>query len=63
MFQIDWAINQTGFHTRIISKVLKQKQLWARLPRAPTQSELLFITENIYANESVCFFEPTGFVV
>jgi hypothetical protein len=63
MFQVDWVIDQPGFHTRIISKALKQKQLWARLSRAPTWSELLFITKNIYADESVYFFEPASFVV
>jgi len=33
------------------------------LPRAPIKLELLFITKNIYADESVYFFEPAGFVV
>jgi hypothetical protein len=59
VFQIDWIIDQAYLHARIISKAIKQKQLWRGFP----EQVLLFITENIYADESAYFFKPTGSVV
>jgi hypothetical protein len=59
VFQIDWIIDQAYLHARIISKALTQKQLWRGFP----EQVLLFITENIYADESAYFFKPTGSVV
>lgn len=51
MFKIDWVIDQTRLHTRIIPKTPDWIQFEARLSGATTEPELLFAEKSIYAVE------------